>query len=165
MYDYHWNNLPSVKRKTSMIADKLLQPTNVLWFFPEIYTNDAILKLVDQVENSCKEYELNVTVLVISSSGDNLQSPISYLVDHLEIKTNQLNPAIEVLLEHENWPDILIILGLEGLDGDTFDRWVRFLKKWSQLTNNLLVAATGAIFLRDRNEGMPNRLRLCRSSP
>lgn len=64
MYDYHWNNLPSVKRKTSMIADKLLQPTNVLWFFPEIYTNDAILKLVDQVENSCKEYELNVQSLL-----------------------------------------------------------------------------------------------------
>lgn len=147
MYDYHWNNLPSVKRKTSMIADKLLQPTNVLWFFPEIYTNDAILKLVDQVENSCKEYELNVTVLVISSSGDNLQSPISYLVDHLEIKTNQLNPAIEVLLEHENWPDVLIISGLEGLEGETFNRWVRFLKKWSQLTNSTTINAAKKIFL------------------
>lgn len=146
--EYDWKDLPSVRRKVAAISDRLLDPVNVVCHFPKNYWEqpEEVAQVTDQVKSSCEKYGFRVVEIHINGEDDVHHIPNLYLLDYLEIP-REIQSSLDLALRQDAWPDVLIIIGLETLDEEVKNRWLRFLNDWIQTQQTSKESFAKKVFL------------------
>lgn len=130
-----WANLPSMEAQCQLVAQDLQAGRSVLWLMPRTAPLEELVSTVcHELWRASVEFR-EVNLLIDPGLGSPPASRLATALGlELEYPGVQLTP--ESLVQHENWPQVVVIVGLEGLTPEVQGCWARFVSEWANLAAN-----------------------------